>query len=544
MKKKAFALTAVACSVAMLLGACGSKSSSSSAKAGPAVISVFGSEPQNPLIPGDTNETGGGHVIDMLFSRLVGFEKDGKTYNEVAESITPNADSSEYTIKLKDWKFDNGTPVTAKSFTKAWSYTANAKNAQKNSSFFSTIKGYDALQDAKNLKGDEQLSGLKIINDKTFTVTLSHPDSSFMVKMGYSGFAPLPDSFYKDPKAFGEHPIGDGPYKFSKWDHNKVISLVPNPLYKGKRVVKNGGLDFRIYTSPDAAFADIESGRLDVMDTVPASQTRTFRQNKNIKYTLEPGSASQTITIRVDVPHWRTDTEEGVLRRQAISRAIDRQLIINKVNAGLNKPATEFTSPLTPGYSDHLKGYENLVYNADAAKKLWAKAQAISKFDGPITFAYNADGGAKPLFDAIMNSIKNTLGVKVEATPYPTFKEFRNAVGDKKVRGFFRSGWLPDYPSAEDYLFQLYDSAAANGEGSNDAGYSNPAFDKLMLDAYKATSQDAANKIYQKSQEILLHDLPAIPLYYGNNIAVYGLNVDNVSLDWSTSLIYYNITKK
>ena len=62
-------------------------------------------------------------------------------------------------------------------------------------------QGYDALQDTDNLKGDEQLEGLKIVNDHEFTVDLSQSDSAFATKLGYSGFYPLPESFYKDPKA-------------------------------------------------------------------------------------------------------------------------------------------------------------------------------------------------------------------------------------------------------------------------------------------------------------------------------------------------------
>ena len=82
----------------------------------------------------------------------------------------------------------------------AWSYTANAKNAQLGSSFFSTIKGYDKLQDGDKLKGDEQLEGLKVVNDHEFTVDLNRSDSVFAVKVGYTAFAPLPESFFKDPK--------------------------------------------------------------------------------------------------------------------------------------------------------------------------------------------------------------------------------------------------------------------------------------------------------------------------------------------------------
>ena len=247
------------------------------------VITAFDSESQNGLIPGNTNETGGGRPIDLLFAGLVSFDKDGKAQNEVAESITANDDATQYDIKLKDgWKFTDGTDVTAESFTKAWSYTANAKNAQLCSSFFSSIKGYDALQNTDNLKGDEQLEGLKIVNDHEFTVDLSQPDSAFATKLGYSGFYPMPESFYKDPKAFGESPVSDGPYKFGSWDHDKEIKLVKNPDYKGNRKVNNDGVTFKIYTDADAAYADVQAGSLDVMDTVPSADSKTFEFDSSV----------------------------------------------------------------------------------------------------------------------------------------------------------------------------------------------------------------------------------------------------------------------
>lgn len=200
MKKKTLGLIAGICSLGMMLSlsACGSNGGSSAKGSGDNIITAYNSEPQNALIPGDTNETGGGKVGQLLFANLIAFNAKGEAENEVADSIKPNADSTQYTITLKDgWKFTDGTPVTAESFTKAWSYVANAKNAQKCSSFFSSIKGYDKLQDANSLKGDEQLEGLKVKDDKTFTVDLNAPDSVFPVKIGYLAFAPLPESFYK-----------------------------------------------------------------------------------------------------------------------------------------------------------------------------------------------------------------------------------------------------------------------------------------------------------------------------------------------------------
>ena len=545
-KSKVFAVAAAACVLGMALGGCGSSTSGDAAK-GSNVITAFDSEPQNSLIPGNTNETGGGRPIDLMFAGLVSFDKDGKAKNEVADSITANDDATQYDIKLKDgWKFTDGTDVTAESFTKAWSYVANAKNGMVGSSFFSTIKGYDALQNTDNLKGDEQLEGLKIVNDHEFTVDLSQPDSAFSIKLGYSGFYPLPESFYKDPKAFGESPVSDGPYKFSSWDHDKEIKLVKNPDYKGNRKVNNDGVTFKIYTDANAAYADVQAGNLDVMDTVPSADSKTFESDSSVVPYNKAGSVIQTFTIPSDLEHWKTSTEEGQLRRQALSMSIDRQAICDKVLNGLGTPAVEFTSPKTPGYSDSLKGNENLKYNKKKAKELWEKANAISPWtsDGKLTFAYNADGGHETTYTAVVNSINNTLGSEVAATnPYPTFNDYRTAVSDRKVQGAFRSGWQPDYPSAENYLVANFASSAADGNGSNDGDYKSSAFDDLCSKAAAAQTTDEANKLYQQAQEILLNDLPAVPLYYSNANGVAASGVKNFVMNWQNVPMYNEISK-
>ena len=505
MKKKALAFAAAACAAAMLFSGCGSSNSGDTAakSSGSDYILAYASEPQKTFIPGNINETGGGKPADMMFSRLVSFDDNGKASNEIAYSVTPNADATEYTIKLKDWKFSNGDPVKAENFTKAWSYVANAKNAMLGSSFFQTIAGYDDLQDAKNLKGDEQLSGLKVVDDKTFTVTLTNPDSAFGLKIGYTAFAPLPDSFFDDPKAFGENPKDGctGPYVFESWEHNKDIMMKKNPDYKGNRPAQNAGIDFKIYTSDTAAYADIQAGNLDVMESVPAAQSKTFEKDPLVQPINEAGSVIQTFTIPSDMEHFQNGTEEGQLRRQAISMAIDRKSLCEKVLSGTGTPAVDFTSPKTPGYSDSLPGKENLEYNPTKAKELWEKANAISKYDGPLTFSYNSDGGGKPVYDAVTNSINNVLGKGTASTnPIPTFQEFRDGVTNRQMTGAFRTGWQPDYPSPENYLVQLFASSAADGKGSNDGDFKNAEFDALMDQAAATGDEDAANKLYQQGE--------------------------------------------
>lgn len=307
MQKKAIAFAAAACSLALALGGCGGQGGNGDAADGEMIMNVYGCEPQHPLIPANTNETCGGNPIDMLFAKLVTFDDEGNAQNEVAKEIVANEDSSEYTITLNDgWTFTDGTPVTSESFTKAWSYSANAANGMVNASFFSVIEGYEDLQDPEG-DPNAQLSGLTVVDDTTFTVKLTGPNSTFPIRVGYTAYAPLPESFYDDPEAFGESPVGNGQYKFEEWNHNQNIKMVKNPDYKGVAPAQNDGLNFVVYTDPEAAYADLSAGNLDAMHTIPTSAQATFETDENVQPYNEAGSVFQSFTFPSDMEHFKLD---------------------------------------------------------------------------------------------------------------------------------------------------------------------------------------------------------------------------------------------
>ena len=143
----------------------------------------------------------------------------------------------------------------------------------------------------------------------------------------------------------------------------------------------------------------------------------------------------------------------------------------------------------------------------------------------------------------MVNSINNVLGAGVAATnPYPTFNDFRTAVSDRKVNGAFQrlAAGLPvrrKLPGAE------LASAAADGNGSNDGDYKNPEFDALCDKAAASKSVADANKLYQQAQEVLLNDLPAVPLYYANAYGVASTGVSGFEMNWQNLPVYENMTK-
>lgn len=498
-----------------------------------AIIVVNGTEPQNPLVPTNTNEVGGGKILDSIFAGLVAYDADGKPVNDVAESIETD-DSQHFEITIKgDRTFTNGEKVTAKSFVDAWNYGAKKSNAQLSSYFFEDIEGFDYEEDS-------ELTGLRVVDDTTFTVDLTSKVSDFPLRLGYSAYFPLPSVALDDIKAFGEHPIGNGPYKLASdtaWKHNESIELVTNPDYDGPRTPKNGGLRIVFYASQESAYADLRSGSLDVLDAIPASELGTYESDLGDRAVNQPAAVFQSFTIPERLAHF--SGEEGRLRRQAISLAINRPEITEVIFNGTRTPAKDFTSPVIHGWSAKLKGADVLDFDAAKAKQLWAEADAIAPWSGTFEIAYNADGGHQGWVDAVANGLKNTLGIEASGAPSPTFAQVRTAVTQRTIETAFRTGWQADYPGLFNFLGPIYGTNA----GSNDGDYSNPDFDALLKKGLSATDSDAANQDFQDAQEILFADLPVIPLWYSNVSGGYAESVQGVTFGWDSVPLYYEITK-
>src|SRR5690606_23365558 len=256
--------------------------------------------------------------------------------------------------------------VTADNFIKAWNYGALASNEQLSSYFFEDIEGFSYEEDA-------ELSGLEQVDDYTFTIALNKPASDFAQRLGYSAYYPLPDVAFEDIEAFGESPIGNGPYMLDgegAWQHDVGTKLVVNPDYDGPRTPANGGLNIKFYASQDAAYSDLQGGQLDVLDAIPDSAFATFESELGDRAVNQPAAIFQSFTIPERLEHFAG--EEGKLRRAALSMAINRQEIADVIFEGTRTPASDFTSPVVDGFSESLEGGEVLEYNEAVAQPRWA----------------------------------------------------------------------------------------------------------------------------------------------------------------------------
>jgi oligopeptide transport system substrate-binding protein len=530
-----------AASLAMVLSACGGSTTPSTTPTagggGGGTIIAYGSEPQNPLLPANTNETGGGRIMKLLFEGLISYDSAGKPVNQVAESID-TTDAQNYTIKLKPgWKFTNGEAVNAKSFVDAWNFGALIDNAQLNAYFFEPIDGYKEVHpDAEGAKATAKtMKGLAVVDDSTFTVKLAVPQASFPLRLGYTAFYPMPQSAYKDIKAQGENPVGNGSYMLDgKWVHNVDIKVKKNPDYKGTMVAKNAGVDVKVYTDPGAGYTDLLANNLDVIDTIPDNALASFAADLGTRAINQPAGVFQAFDFPLYQPEWKGDNAKKV--RQAISMAINRAQITKTIFQGTRTPAVDFSSPVVAGYDPSICG-EICVFDAAKAK---AKLVEAGGFTGKLEIAYNADGGHKSWVDAVCNSIKNTLAIDCVGKSYPDFKSLRDPITKGTMKTAFRAGWQMDYPALENFLAPLY----AKGAGSNDSHYDNPAFDALLKKGDTAKTLDESIAAFQDAERLLVADMPSIPLWYSNTTGGYSQKVSNVKFDVFGVPIYTEITKK
>jgi len=529
--------------VALAATACGSSGSDSKAGgSNDGVVRAWWGDPQNPLEPANTNEVQGGKVLDMIFMNVKEYDpRTGKADLAAAQSVT-TPDQRNFTIKLKPGlKFSDGTPVTASSFVDAWNYGALVTDKQLDAYFFADIEGYDAVHpEAEGAAPTAKvMSGLKVVDDTTFTVRLKQKFSTWPDRLGYKAFAPLPKSFFTDHAGYLDKPVGDGPYKIVSYTKGSSMKLVPNPYYTGAAKPKNKGVLLKVYTDSAIAYADLQAGNLDVLDDIPAEDLAHVKSDTNGRYLNQPAGIIQTVSFPLNQKSWNAPGMDKV--RLGLSMAIDRKTITEKIFQGTRTPATDLTSPVlgaAGGYQAGLAGAAT-TYDPAKARELIKAGGGIP--GGHLTIGYNADSGShKSWVDAVCNSINNVLGDNKACVGAPTgtFADFRNQITKGEMTQPFRSGWQMDYPLIDDFLTPLY----ATGGSSNDSHYSNPAFDKLINRANAEPDTAKATALYKQAESLLFKDMPVIPLWYQNGGAAWSSRVSNVTENAFSFPVFTNIT--
>jgi ABC-type oligopeptide transport system substrate-binding subunit len=527
-------IVALGAAATLMLAACGGGGSApeegGGAAPGGGTFSVYINDPENPLVPGNTTESEGNQVLQALFTPLVNYnvETSEVEYTGVAESIE-STDQTNWTVTLKPgWTFHDGTPVTAESFVKAWNYTANTANAQGGNYFFSNIAGYDGENPV------EELSGLKVVDETSFTVQLATPFSQFPLTVGYQVFAPLPEAFYADPEAFGRKPIGNGPFKAdTELQQGQGITVSRYEEYAGEPAAA-GGIEFRVIADIQTAYNELIAGNLDVLRyTIPAELIGTAQQELGDRYFEREAASFNYLGFPTYDPRF---ADKRV--RQAFSMAIDREAITTAIFQGARAPAYDVIPPVIDGHRPDACQY--CKYDPARAKQLLAE----SGFDvsQPVELWFNSGANHDQWVQAVGNQLQQNLGITYSLRSDFDLAQYLPFGDEKGFTGPFRLGWGMDYPSPQNFLEPLFSTAATPPAGSNSAFYSNPEFDRLVAEGNVAATNEEAIALYQQADDVLLEDMPIAPMFFSFSQGGHSERVDNVQFDQFQDIVLTDVT--
>ncbi len=444
-----------------------------------------------------------------IFDRLVHTNEKQQLGPGLAVSWKPLSDTV-WEFKLRQGvKFHDGSPFTADDVLFTFERAPNVEASP--SSFALYTKG-------KTLKKIDDFT-IHITTERPYPLMPNDVSTINIISKKHGEGAKTAD--YNSGKAA----IGTGPYKFVEWVPGDRLVLEKNPDYWGEKAVFDHVVIKPINSDPTRVAA-LLAGDVDMIDLVPTADIAHLKTNP--KVVLSQGVSNRVIYLHLD--HDRDDSPfvtgtggknplKDVRVRKAISKAINRPAIVEKVMEGIAIPAGQLLPEGFFGVSPNLKAE---AYDPEGAKKLLAEAGWGGGFGltlhGPNDRYINDDKIAQAIGQMLT---RVGIKAKIETMPRSVYFSRASRGGPNKTPefSFILVGWGAGTGEASSPLKSLlhtYDKARGFG-ASNRGRYSNPEVDKIVEDALATVDDAKREKLLQKATEIAINDLGIIPLHYQVN---------------------------
>jgi peptide/nickel transport system substrate-binding protein len=291
-------------------------------------------------------------VFSNVYDVLVRVDKSGtKLEPGLAESWEVSPDGTVYTFKMRDAKFEDGSPLTAKDA--AFSLTRIRDN--KDSLWADTYKVIKSAE-AKD--------------DKTLVVTLNQPVVPFLATLAMPGASILSEKAVTSlgEAAYASKPLASGAFGLADWKRGDTVTLKKNPNFWQADRVKLDGVKWISVVDDNTRMLKLQAGEVDCAIFVPFSKVAELKQDPNLTILIEPSTREDHLLI---------NHEKGPLGkkevREALDHGIDKKSIVDTVTFGIAKVANSYIPEGALYHND-----ANLVrpYEPEKAKQLLKDAGA------------------------------------------------------------------------------------------------------------------------------------------------------------------------
>jgi len=487
-------------SAALVLAACSSgggagagASASAGGAAGGALVMARADEASS-LVPSIPTDNASIWVIEEIYDTLLVPSSDGlKVEPSVATSWKQSADGLSWTFTLRDGvTFSNGQPLTSADVK--FSIDQNRK------------------EDAPFYFLDAVITDIQTPDAKTVVLKTKVPWAPLPSTMALYANSIVPADYGgKSADAFGQAPIGSGPFAFDHWTKGSELKLVKNPKYWDPGKPKLDSVNFTVVADSNTRSTQLAGGQIQINEYPPYSTIKALQAQRQLKVDAFPSSQVNYLNMNTSRKPF-----DDVNVRRAIAQAVDKEAIRSAVLFGNGQIATTFLSPTTWGHDSTDKG---LPFDVAAAKATLAKSAYPDGFKATmVTSAGNQNSASQAqLLQANLAKIGVTLTLQ---TLDPSALRDATKAGNYDMSlGLYTTDVIDPDEIAR------FAGTPTGGAKLLYTFYENDELQKLADSASSDQDQATRKKAYDRMQGIILDQAPFVPLYYAPSVYSYSTSV-------------------
>ena len=456
--------------------------------------------------PQMVEDVSGSYFVRDLFEGLMNQDADGNLIPGVATGYTTNDAKDVYTFTLRDnARWSDGNPVTAHDFVYSWRRLADPATASPYS-WFADIMALENVGAVMSGESPPEALGIRALDNHTLEVRLTASLPYFAAMTTHASTFPSPQWTVR---TFGDgwtkpgNIVGNGAYVLTEHIPNETATRERNTMYWNNDATIIDKVVTLVINDENTDFTRWEAGETD-KGAVPSGQYPRLKAEYPDEAISFPRLCTYYMTFNLSPSG--PEAFKDVRVRQALSYALDRSVVTDKILQGGQIQAFTFTPGATAGFEVPAVAFGQMSQDQRNVNAKLLMAAAGYGPDNPLKFEYmyNTSEGHKKIAIAAQQMWKETLGAEATLAnqEWKTFLKTRGGQNFDVARG----GWCGDYNEASTFLDLM-----TTPSGYNDGKFSNAEVDELMTSA--RTMSDATSN-YTRVEEIMANEMPIIPVYH------------------------------
>jgi oligopeptide transport system substrate-binding protein len=475
--------------------------------AGLSVINrALSTEPES-LDPQKGRSVQAADVLRDIGEGLVAYSASGDLVAAAAERWEISADGLTYTFHIRpEARWSNGDPVTAGDFVFGLQRLVDPKTAALYAAELANVVNATEI-----VAGEMPTSelGVTAVDDATLVISLLRPTPYLLSLLTHGSTFPVHRGTvmeHGDGFARAGSLLSNGAYVLIDWQPGSIIELRRNEYYWNDASTAIDVVRHHIVTQEMAELNRYRAGELHTTSTVPPDNFAQVKEEYADQLHITPTLGVYYYGFNLTKPPFK----DNPALRQALSMAIDRELLVEKITGRGEAPAYSWVPPGIDNYAPPQLSYAELTQDERNALAQSLYKEAGYSDQNPLRFElrYNTSDTQQRIALAVQAMWRDVLGVEATLVNVE-FQVLLDQMRDAEVTEAFRSSWFGDYNDANTFLAIMQSDSPGNMPR-----YADEEYDELMKSANEQLDLERRRLYLEEAERALLADHAVIPLYF------------------------------